>query len=467
MTNGSSGAIVDALQDWIVDAPAGAQLPSTRSLVAEHGVSPVTVQKALRELARRGLVESRPGVGTFVRPRLSAKAVDHSWQTATLGPPPARIPVLPAAMRSVGNDAISLHAGFPDPELLPMRLVRAALTRAARSEAAVARPPVAGLPDLQAWFARELAEQTAPGVSSPVGGDVVVLPGSQSGLTSIFSALAARGGAVVMESPTYWGAITAAAQVGATVVPVPARAGGPDPDDVDRALRTSGARVFYAQPTYANPTGAQWDPSRGREILDVVRARGAFLVEDDWARDFGISSTPRAVAADDDSGHVIYLRSLSKSVSPAFRVAGMVARGPVRERILADQGATTMYVSGLLQAAALDVVSQPAFGTHLRRLREQLQARRDLLLGALGEHAPAVQIEQVPAGGLNLWARLPDGSDVGQVVLRCERSGLVIAAGSAWFPAEPTGAYVRLSYAGPDSSSYGRAAQILGGALDG
>lgn len=373
---------------------------------------------------------------------------------------------MPAAMRSVGNDVIALHAGFPDPELLPMRIVRAALGRAARSEAAAARPPAAGLPDLQAWFARELAAQSG-GVNTPGSGDVVVLPGSQSGLTSVFSALAARGGAVVMESPTYWGAITAAAQVGATLVPVPARPEGPDPAELDRALRTSGARVFYAQPTYANPTGAQWDPDRGREILEVVRAHGAFLLEDDWARDFGISSEPRPVAADDDSGHVIYLRSLSKSVSPAFRVAGMVARGPVRERILADQSATTMYVSGVLQAAALDVVTQPAFRTHLRRLREQLRGRRDLLIGALAQHARTVRVEQVPAGGLNLWARLPDGTDVDELVQRCEQRGLVLAPGDSWFPAEPTGAYVRLGYSGPDPSSYERAAQILGETLGG
>ncbi len=100
-----------------------------------------------------------------------------------------------------------------------------------------------------------------------------------------------------------------------------------------------------------------------------MRDHGAFLVEDDWAHDFGISTTPRPVAAQDDDGHVVYLRSLTKSVSPALRIAAVIARGPARERILADRGAESMYVSGVLQAAALDVVTQPAWQTHLRSVR--------------------------------------------------------------------------------------------------
>ena len=105
----------------------------------------------------------------------------------------------------------------------------------------------------------------------------------------------------------------------------------------------------------------------------MVREHGAFLVEDDWAHDFGITTHSVPVASLDDSGHVVYLRSLTKSVSPAIRIAAVIARGPARDRILADRGAESMYVSGVLQAAALDVVTQPGWQTHLRGLRQQLQ----------------------------------------------------------------------------------------------
>jgi DNA-binding transcriptional MocR family regulator len=191
-----------------------------------------------------------------------------------------------------------------------------------------------------------------------------------------------------VESPTYWGAITAAAQAGARVVPVPSGAAGPDADELARPFEETGARVLYAQPTYANPTGAQWSPATSRAVLDVVRRHGAFLVEDDWAHDLGIDSSPHPLAAQDDTGHVVYLRSLTKSVSPAVRVGAVVARGPARERILADRGAESTYVSGVLQQAALDVVTQPGWSTHLKVVRRALRERRDLLLAGLREHAP-------------------------------------------------------------------------------
>jgi DNA-binding transcriptional MocR family regulator len=466
MNDDSSSRIAAGLLTWIATAAPGARLPSTRDLVARYQASPVTVQRALRTLTGQGLIESRPGVGTFVRAVRTARPADYGWQTAALRSPQTRIQPLSSALRSTPNDVIALHAGYPDRELLPERLVRAALTRAARGDAALGRSPAAGLPELQSWFAHELGSATPGGVTPPTPSDVIVLPGSQSGLSSIFRALVAPGQPLLMESPTYWGAILAAQQAGVRIVPVPSGPQGPDPVGLARAFEETGARVLYAQPNYANPTGAQWPSVLHEHVLDVVRAYGAFLVEDDWAHDFGITTTATPVAANDDAGHVIYLRSLTKSVSPAIRVAAVIARGPARERILADRGAESMYVSSLLQAAALDVVTQPAWRTHLRSLRQQLQGRRDLLVTAVREHAPQVDIDHVPTGGLNLWVRLPDGTRLDQLAHDCERDGLIIAPGTEWFPAEPTGPFVRLNYAGPNTAAFPAGARILGQALE-
>lgn len=122
-------------------------------------------------------------------------------------------------------------------------------------------------------------------------------------------------------------------------------------------------------------------------------------------------------------------------------------------------------MSGLLQAAVLDVVTQPGWERHLRGLRTQLRARRDLLLSSLAEHAPQVVVEQVPAGGLHLWGRLPDGTDLPRVLAECEAAGVVLAPGSEWFPAEPTAPFVRLSFAGPQPDRFPEGARVLGEVL--
>ncbi|ABM08418.1 PLP-dependent aminotransferase family protein [Paenarthrobacter aurescens] len=465
MNHDSSSRIVSRVKEWIAGAAPGAKLPSTRQLVAEYQASPVTVQKALRTLTAQGLIESRPGVGTFVRAYRTARPSDYGWQTAALRAAQTARPLNSAAMRSATNDVIAFHSGYPDRELLPERLVRAALTRAARGDAALSRPPAQGLPELQTWFAHELSTSTPVGVTPPQPSDVVVLPGSQSGLSSIFRGLVGHGQPLLVESPSYWGALLAAGQAGVNVIPVPSGPEGPDPDELERAFEESGARLFYAQPNFANPTGAQWSAERGEEVLRIVQRHGAFLVEDDWAHDFGITAPSVPLAAKDDSGHVVYIRSLTKSVSPSIRIAAIIARGPARERIMGAQAAESMYVSGLLQAAALDVVTQPGWQTHLRGLSHQLQSRRDLLVTSLREHVPQAHLSHLPKGGLNLWLRMPDGFDVDQLTKDCEAAGVLIAAGTEWFPAEPEGPYIRLNYTGPNPGAFPEGARIIGEAV--
>lgn len=454
------------LQRWIDDAAPGAQLPSSRSLVAEYGASPVTVQKALHALSARGVVETRPGVGAFVRARRAARPADYGWQTGALSALPGVPGRVAAPLRSPGDDTIALHSGYPDRSLLPERLVRSAFTRAARTDAVVHRASVGGLPELRAWFAAELGGPESPG-GGPVAADTVIVPGSQSGLSVLLRSLVGRGNTLLIESPSYWGAIIAAADAGIRLHPVPTGPDGPDPEELDRAFAETGARAFYAQPTFANPTGACWPAATRERVLDLARRHGAFVIEDDWARDFAIDDDVAPLAVADDDGHVVYLRSLTKSVSPAVRVAGIVARGPARERVLGAVATDALYVSPILQAVALDVVTQPGWRTHLRGLREQLRVRRDLLAGALAAHAPAAHLDAIPAGGLNLWARLPDHVDPHATVRACEHAGVLLAAGDAWFPAEPAGPYLRLNYAGPGPDRFDEAARVLGGVLDG
>lgn len=454
MIEDSGSRIAAELRAWVAQAAPGTRLPSSRTLVARYAASPVTVQKAIRALVTQGLVETRPGVGTFVRAVRTARPQDYRWQTGALRAPPTRIPSVPGAMRPAPEGAVALHAGYPDRELLPERLIRAAVNRAARSDAALSLAPTAGLAELRGWFAHDLRAHVPVDVTPPTADDVIVLPGSQSGLSSIFRALVTAGQPLLIESPTYWGAIVAAAQAGVRVVPVASGAAGPDPDDLARAFDETGARAFYAQPTFANPTGAQWSRDLSRRVLGIVRDHGAFLIEDDWAHDFAIAAEPDPIAAHDDAGHVVYIRSLTKSISPSVRVAAVIARGPARERILRDRGAESMYVSGLLQAAALDVVTQSAWQTHLRHVRQQLRVRRDLLIAGLRDAESGVDLECVPKGGLNLWLRLPDGTDPERVVRDCEAAGVLVASGAEWFPAEPAGPYVRLNYAGANPGAF-------------
>ncbi|TDP92589.1 GntR family transcriptional regulator [Leucobacter luti] len=462
MNESSTDRIVAGLRAWIAQSAPGTRLPSSRALAAEYGASPVTVQRAMHTLTGLGLIDTKPGVGTFVRRPPVTHPADYSWQTGALGPAIPAPQALPESQRDVVPGSIELHSGYPCPALLPGPIVQAASVRAARTHHALTRAPAAGVPELQAWFA---AEVSAGSAAPHAARDAIIVPGTQNALGSVFRALVGQGGALVIESPSYWGALLAAAQLGITLVPIATTPAGPDPAELDRALRDSGARAFYAQPTFANPLGGSWSPERGRAILATLREHGAFLIEDDWARDFAIDHAPAPLARDDAEGRVVYVRSLTKSLSPAIRIGAVVARGPARDRILADRAADSMYVSPLLQATALDVVTSSGWRSHLRALPEQLRGRRDLLLASLAKHTPSAHVAALPQGGLNVWLRLPDGVDARATARACASSGVALAAGDAWFPTEPSGPYLRLNFAGPEPERFPEAAAILEGVL--
>jgi DNA-binding transcriptional MocR family regulator len=148
-------------------------------------------------------------------------------------------------------------------------------------------------------------------------------------------------------------------------------------------------------------------------------------------------------------------------VSPSIRVAAVVARGPARSRIHTDRVVDGLYVSGVLQTAALEVVTAPGWQPHLHRMRDQLRTRRDALAALVTEMLPAGTLTALPRGGLNLWLQLPPGVESPAFVAACAAAGVLISPGEEWFPAEPTGAFVRLNYSGPDPSRFEEAVRTL------
>ena len=434
----------------------GARLPSVRELMARHGVGPGTVAAAVAQLAAEGLVETRPGEGTFVAVRTPSRAApDHAWQSLALGSSRSQALALGELVALPAPGALVLSTGYLPEDLQPLAALTASMRRALRRPGVWDRMDVEGLWPLRAWFAHEAGGEMS-------ARDVMIVPGSQPAIATAFRALAAPGAALVTESPTFVGALSAAAAAGLRVVPVPTDARGVRPELLAEALATSGARVFYCQPTFANPSGAVLAAERRREVLEVVRAAGAFLVEDDWARDLALEGeSPPPVAASDRDGHVVYIRSLTKPAAPGLRVGALCARGAAFARLKAARTSEDFFVAGPLQETALQLVTSPAWRRHLRSTRAALRERRDALVEAvrrtLGDEALAL----VPQGGLHLWVRLPGSRSDEEAAQRAARAHLVVSPGGRWFPAEAPAPFLRLTFAGAPVEALRRAVAAL------
>ncbi|MDA5285391.1 PLP-dependent aminotransferase family protein [Streptomyces sp. Isolate_45] len=472
----SVAELADSLRSELDRYPVDGKLPSSRSLVERYRVSPVTVTRALAQLAAEGLVVTRPGAGAFrARPRTTAPApADTSWQEVALSAEGAG-DIVPRSVDASGvlislaaprPGVIELNSGYLHPSLQPERAMAAALARAGRRPGAWGRPPVEGLPELRDWFAREIG-----GAAGSVrAADVLISAGGQSALTTALRALAPPGSPVLVESPTYPGLLAIARSSGCRPVPVPVDAEGVRPELLAAAFEATGARVFVCQPVFQNPTGAVLSAARRPEVLRIARAAGAFVVEDDYARHMAHDDSgplPATLASEDPDAVVVHVRSLTKPTSPSLRVGAIAARGPVLDRLRAIQIVDSFFVSRPLQEAALELVGAPAWPRHLRTVATELRHRRDVLAGALRRELPSVGLPHLPSGGYQLWVRPEGPGDDSDFAATALRAGVAVAPGRPYFCAEPPAPYVRLSFAGvPGSGELVEAVRRLRTALD-
>ncbi|WP_432101014.1 PLP-dependent aminotransferase family protein [Streptomyces sp. WAC 04229] len=431
----------------------GGKLPSSRALVDRFRVSPVTVSRALAQLAAEGLVVTRPGAGAFrARPRPTAAPTgDTSWQEVALSADGAA-DLVPRTVDASGvlvslaappPGVVEFNSGYLHPSLQPERAMAAALARAGRRPGAWGRPPMEGLPELREWFARGIG-------GAITAAEVLITAGGQSALTTALRALTPPGTPVLVESPTYPGMLAIARAAGLRPVPVPVDADGVRPSLLADAFRATGARVLVCQPLFQNPTGAVLAPERRGEVLRIARAAGAFVVEDDFVRRMvheDAGPLPEPLAADDPDGVVVHVGSLTKATSPSFRVSALAARGPVLERLRAIQVVDTFFVPRPLQEAALELVGSPAWPRHLRAIAAELKNRRDAMTSALRLSLPEVSLPHIPSGGYHLWLRLPDGTDEAALTAAALRAGVAITPGRPYFSAEPPAPHLRLSFA--------------------
>lgn len=439
----------------------GDRVPSSRELIERYRVGPGTVSRAIASLAAEGSVVTRPGSGTFVaeRVRQGATVSNAAWQTVALTDRAVDARPVSDALGALPEGAVMLDGGYLHQSLQPVRALSAALARAGRAPDAWDRAPASGLAGLRAAFAAFAAGSGA----SVSADDVLVTGGGQSALSMAFRAIAGPGDPVLVESPTYPGALAAARAAGLRPVPVPVDADGVLPDLLAEAFSRTGARLFYSQPAFHNPTGAVLALSRRAQVLDIARAAGAFVLEDDFARHLGHGGAiPRPLLADDRDGSVVYVTSLTKPAAPSLRIGALIARGPVLERMRAIRAVDDFFVARPMQEAALELVSSPSWERHLRALAAALRGRAAALAAAVTRDLPSWTLARLPAGGLHLWAQLPQGADAAHLAGTARQYGVAVSSGGRFFATEAPAPYVRLNFAAtPSIADFATATQRL------
>lgn len=443
----------------VTDGHPGAALPSTRVLSQQLSASPVTIGRAVAALAARGLVHTEPGRGTFISARPTHRSVDASWQPMAL--PPARVEshtVAPLDPAYTDDSLVALSSGYLGADLQPRQALQAAAARTIRRSDIWGPSPSAGLPGLRAAFAAEVGFDAD---------DILVTNGSQAALALVLRTITSPGQAVVVENPTYAGALAAVRAAGLRPVPVPTDADGVRPEDLDRIIARTDARVAYLQTAVSNPSGASLSRERRQAVLEVARRHQILVIDDDWARHLVLEpGMPPPLVVDDAHGHVIHISSLAKPVAPSLRIGYIAARGPALRRLHTATIADKLFVARPLQEVALEFMASPDWPRHTKRVGRILAARRDHLLGELARLLPVVEGPiRRPRAGYHLWVPCPEGWSSTEVTRVAHDAGIIVGDGAHAHADEPPRHYVRMSFGAVNEPTATQAIERLAAAL--
>jgi GntR family transcriptional regulator / MocR family aminotransferase len=375
---GLARAIYEQVREAIAEGrvKAGEQLPPSRELARQLGVSRFTVTTAYGFLVAEGFLAGASGAGTVV-------ALPASPASPRRGPAPRRpgLAPLPAPLPAAARPRLDLSLGCPDPDLFPSTEWRGQVRRALRDAHTAQYGDPAGDPKLRAaiatWIHRSRGVRASPH-------RVVVSAGAQQAFDLVLGALIKPGDVVAVEDPGYLPFRTLAQARGARVIPVPV-----DGEGLVVASLPARARLVYVTPSHQFPLGPVLSLARRRHLLEWARAAGAHVIEDDYDTEFRFSDRPlEPLARLDTDGRVIYVGSFSKTLSPSLRLGFLV----VPDELVASLAGLRQVIDWcspvFLQRALAGFLADGTMDRHLRRARRVYRARHQLVVDWLAGRPP-------------------------------------------------------------------------------
>lgn len=453
----------------------GSRLPASREFANVSNISRNTVLSAYSQLLAEGYIESRAGSGTFV-----ARSIPETMTPESPGPEisngaptsgaPRRVsergrlaldsPLVRHPLRAVAN---AFRPGLPALDYFPMDIYRRLYDRRLRR----ASVRLLTYDDPQGYL--PLREAIAAHLTAARGArcgpeHVIIVDGSQHGVSLAANVLLDPGDEVLFEDPGYFAARAAFQACGAKLVPVPV--------DGEGMVVTAGverapdARLAYVTPSHQNPVGVTMTLGRRVALTQWAERAGAWILEDDNASEYRYQGRPlAALQGIDASNRVLYVGTFSKVMFSSLRLGYVVAPSDlvpalVQARVLGDRQS-----AGLDQAVLADFMNEGHFARHVRRMRTLYAERLGALLRSVRLHADDVLQVDEGEGGMSRVAWLPKGVDDMEVGAEVAKAGIQCLPLSEYCLRRPDRGGLILGFTGIDSAEIENAVQRLAGVV--
>ena len=343
---------------------------------------------------------------------------------------------------------ISFAGGLPSPRTFPVDAFAAACSSVLKTDGRAALQYAAseGYAPLREWVADDLGKTSAlaglPWYIDPA--QVLITTGSQQALDLIAKILIDKDSRVLVETPTYLGALQAFTPMEPVFASVAGDAEGIDIDDF--SAQSAGARFLYVLPNFQNPTGNSMTEAR-RALLSAAAARlGVPIVEDNPYGDLWFDTPPPPTLTARNPEGCIYMGSFSKTLAPGLRLGFLVAPKSIYPKLLQAKQAADLHTPSFNQRIVAEVLKDGFIDRHVPTIRALYKSQRDAMLAALSREMPPDVTWNTPDGGMFLWARLPEGMSARALLPKAVEKNVAFVPGAAFYAEHADEHCLRLSF---------------------
>lgn len=441
----------------------GDKLPSLRMLSTKLGVSISTVNQAYIELERKGVIESRPRSGFFVRQRSMRLPRTETSATPMEQPRPVtRSGLIQTVLESVGNyDTLELGVVTPGVDLLPLKELSKITASVIRDNPrqALGYAPIPGDPNL----IHQIAFRSMENGISVAPDEPIITAGCVEALNLAVRAICRRGDTVLIQAPTYYCFLQLLETLGLRAIEIPSDPkGGVSPEGLAHALKTFDVSACILAPNFNNPDSSLTPEDTKQEVVSMLAKQNIPLVEDDVSTDLHFTpKRPGTYKQYDKKGLVLLCSSFSKTIAPGYRV-GWLLPGKFRDKIMELKATTNVSTPAPTQLAIAEYLRQGRMERHLKRLRESLEKQMDTMQLHLERYFPKGTRVTHPMGGAVLWLELPHAVDSVELFFQARERGIGIAPGPVFSTQDKFSNYIRLSCGSPWSDALNNGIKDLG-----
>lgn len=417
--------------------PACSKLPPDRELAAIFTVSRTTAINAYHHLEELGFIETKIGSGTYVSKSLiSVNSPLPSIPWAQLFVPHSQTSITSIIKELLDtnplDNCISFGAGMPDPALYPLATFREIFEGnfSQVDPALFGHIPIEGLPSFRLSLATMLS---ARGIPSSIE-NTLVLSGSQQGIHLLSSVLLERGDYVILQSPTYLGAIQIFQAMGSRILTLPVSDKFPL-DTLEEYLIRYKPKMLYLIPTYQNPSGRSIDLAERRQLLSLAAKHRLVIVEDDpYSQLYYEELPPPPLKSLDTYGGVVYLSTFSKILFPGLRIGFLSADPALVNRLAMEKQYVDLHSNNFTQWLLYHYFAGGHLDKHLSYIRTMYRLRRNTMAKSLKHWFGSELSFTLPEGGFYIWPKLQSDITASDLLHEAKKAGVYFVPGKAFYP---------------------------------